>query len=322
MTGPLLAYSENPDLSAELLAALREPARKLGGTIATIHIGPMQPADIEAYAAGGADEIYHVDVHGLREAGPAVLAEAIFKVASETDSGLILLPATKTGREVAPRVAQRFQTGYASECVDPELTEDGLTVRRLVLGGAYEARLVLKKRPYILTLRIRRQKPDTPPTSPKIVKVEFEPTAPRLELVEVVKPEAERVELERAEVIVAVGRGFKKKEDIKIAEELAEVTGGELGCSRPISGDLKWLPEDRHIGLSGKRVRPNLYIAVGVSGQVQHLVGMRDSRTIIAINTDPNAPIMKEADYAIVGDLYKVLPALTASLRRLLGKQA
>ena len=107
---------------------------------------------------------------------------------------------------------------------------------------------------------------------------------------------------------------------MKLAEELASLIGGEIGCTRPIAGDLKWLPEDRHIGLSGKRVRPKLYLAIGISGQIQHLVGMRDSRLVVSVNIDPNAPMMKESDYAVPADLYKFIPELIEALKKELGK--
>jgi electron transfer flavoprotein alpha subunit len=127
--------------------------------------------------------------------------------------------------------------------------------------------------------------------------------------------ERSAVDLTKADVIVSVGRGFKKKEDLKLAEDLAQALSAEIGCSRPIAGDLKWLPEDRHIGLSGKWVNPKLYIAVGISGQMQHVVGIRRSKVIVAINNDPNAPIHKEADYSVIADLYQFLPVLTKKLR-------
>ena len=122
--------------------------------------------------------------------------------------------------------------------------------------------------------------------------------------------------LQDAEIIVSCGRGFKNKEDIKLIEELAEVLKGRtVGCSRPISADLKWLSEDHWIGLSGHKVKPKLYIACGISGQIQHIAGMRDSGIIVAINKDPEALIFKSADYGIVGDLYEVLPKLTNAVK-------
>ncbi|MEM3614584.1 MAG: electron transfer flavoprotein subunit alpha/FixB family protein, partial [Nitrososphaerales archaeon] len=128
------------------------------------------------------------------------------------------------------------------------------------------------------------------------------------------------VNLRSSSVIVTAGRGVKKKEDLAIVEELANVVGGVLAGTRPLVEDLKWLPKERQVGLSGETVKPNLYIAVGVSGQIHHIVGMKDSRVIVAINTDEKAPIFQVCDYGIVGDLYQVVPELTKALKALLNK--
>jgi electron transfer flavoprotein alpha subunit len=127
---------------------------------------------------------------------------------------------------------------------------------------------------------------------------------------------SESVDLADAKTIVCVGRGIEKPEDIALAKELADALGGEIGCSRPIAEELNWLPEERYLGISGKKVKPNLYVGVGVSGQIQHVTGIRDSKIILAINRDENAPIFEAADFGIVGDLYQVVPMLTSELRK------
>ena len=126
--------------------------------------------------------------------------------------------------------------------------------------------------------------------------------------------------LKDAEVIVSAGRGFKKKEDLAVIEELARVLNGVVGASRPLTSDLGWLPEERQVGLTGTTVKPKLYFAIGISGQIQHLTGMRDSRVVVAINTDKHAPIFQECDYGVVGDLYAVVPALAKELKARLGR--
>ncbi|MGA2028435.1 MAG: electron transfer flavoprotein subunit alpha/FixB family protein, partial [Syntrophobacteraceae bacterium] len=130
----------------------------------------------------------------------------------------------------------------------------------------------------------------------------------------------EAVDITEAKIIVSVGRGFEKKEDLKLARDLADVLGGEVGCSRPIAEELRWLPEDVYMGISGKKVKPDLYIGVGVSGQIQHVTGIRDSKIIFAINRDESAPIFEAADYGIVGDLYQVVPILIEELKKALNK--
>ena len=316
----ILVYSENPHAAAEMLVAARQLAPSLNASTAALHLGSMTEQDLKAYSTGGAELVYHVDGVDAEKHGPACVAEALANVARNVDAVMVLVAATRLGREVAPRTAQRLKTGYAAECAQLEASSDGLVAYRGVLGGTYQAKLLFKRKPYVVSLQTGRYQPEGSGSQPRVEKVSIEITAPQLELVEIARAESAGVDLEKAELIVSVGRGFKKREDLSMAEELAKVIGAELGCSRPIAGDLKWLPEDRHIGLSGKRVKPKLYLALGISGQVQHLVGIRDSKVVIAVNTDSNAPIMSEADYAVVGDIYKVVPLLTENLKKLLGR--
>ncbi|MBN2066395.1 MAG: electron transfer flavoprotein subunit alpha/FixB family protein, partial [Candidatus Thermoplasmatota archaeon] len=149
-------------------------------------------------------------------------------------------------------------------------------------------------------------------------KIEGKTSASKIVKVQEMKTEGANVE--DAEIIVSCGRGFKDKSDIKLVDDLADVLQGKaVGCSRPIAADLKWLSEDHWIGLSGRKVKPKLYIAAGISGQIQHIAGMRDSGIIVAINKDPEALIFKSADYGIVGDLYEILPKLTAAIKEKMG---
>ncbi|MCS7129653.1 MAG: FAD-binding protein, partial [Candidatus Caldarchaeum sp.] len=198
-------------------------------------------------------------------AGEPSASAALSELVAKTEADILAVWASKTGNEVAARAAQRLKASYASECVSVEKTSEGFLAKRLVLGGGYTSKILLKHTPFVVSLKasaevgVGGQKPD-------VEKFNVSSSAPVVEFVELIKPESAHVELEKAEAIVAVGRGFKKKEDLSMAEELARLINAEIGCSRPISGDLKWLSEERHIGLSGKRVRPKLYIALGISG--------------------------------------------------------
>jgi len=274
--------------------------------------------DVSVLGGAGADKVISLPSH-IWAGGAAQAAAALSEVVKKLDLDLLAVYASKTGLEIAPRAARRLNAAYASESVSLETADGGLLASRLVLGGGYVSTVLLKTRPAVVSMKAVGET-GAFSKKPAVEKFSLSVEAPGVELVEIVKPEASHVELEKAEVIVSVGRGFKKKEDLAMAEELGRLLGGELGCSRPISGDLKWLSEERHIGLSGKRVRPKLYIALGISGQVQHLVGMRDSRTVIAVNIDSNAPMAAESDYFFVGDIYKILPIAIQKLKEKLGR--
>jgi electron transfer flavoprotein alpha subunit len=294
--------SEGP----ELLTALRTVADELVAVAAY----PEPKADLLGrYGATG------VVVLKGNFRDPRALSGAIAGLVREERADLVLALSTKNLREALARAAQSLGVPLITDCLELRVDKT-VKASRLVLGGGYVATVEAALGPVFATLMPGRVTPQesSGQTSVKVREVEVKGPL-NGELKEVRPVERSAVDLTKADVIVSVGRGFKKKEDLKLAEELAQVLGAEIGCSRPIAGDLKWLPEDRHIGLSGKWVSPKLYIAVGISGQMQHLVGIRRSKVIVAINNDPNAPIHKEADYSVIADLYQFLPVLTRKLR-------
>ncbi|HLG29472.1 MAG TPA: electron transfer flavoprotein subunit alpha/FixB family protein, partial [Candidatus Brocadiales bacterium] len=216
-----------------------------------------------------------------------------------------------------PRIAQKFGAGCATDCVDFSLEHEKLIVKRFVLGGRFIAAQRFLRNPQIVTVPTRRfeKKLDTTRTG-EIIKTSLKPAEPRVQVLEIKDKTSQKLRIEEADIIVSAGRGLKKKEDLMLIESLAKALGGAVGCSRSVAADLKWLPEEHWVGLSGHKVKPKLYIAIGISGQVQHIAGIRDAKTIIAINNDPNAPIFKACDYGIVGDLYDIVPALTNAIRK------
>ncbi len=284
----------------------------------TISFSEPSPKDLETLGKAGVDKVYNVSKEVL-DGGEPCAAAAVSELAKITGAELVVVWASKTGNEIAARAAQRLDAPYASECISLEVTAEGIVAKRLVLGGGYVASLLFRQLPAVVSMKTSAEVAGGMETKPNVEKIDLSITAPAIESLELIKPEFTHIDLEKADIIVAVGRGFKKKEDLSMAEEMARLIGGELGCTRPISGDLKWMGEERHIGLSGKKVRPRLYIALGISGQVQHLVGMRDSKNVISVNIDPNAPISAESDYFFVGDLYKILPLTNQILRQRLG---
>ncbi len=247
---------------------------------------------------------------------PRALSKAIAMLVNEERADVVLALATKHLREALTRAAQSLGVPLITDCLELRVEDRTVKADRPVLGGGYVATVEAALGPVFATLMTGRVTPQESSVRGDVKVREVEVNEPlNGDVKEVRSVERSAVDLTKAEVIVSVGRGFKKREDLKLAEELAQVLGAEIGCSRPIAGDLKWLPEDRHIGLSGKWVSPKLYLAVGISGQMQHVVGIRRSKVIVTVNNDPNAPIHKEADYSVIADLYQFLPVLTKKLR-------
>ncbi len=277
-------------------------ARSLAGSVS----GLAMDKRVEAVLASYVSRIYVVEGRVWLDGLASVVAGV-----SDLET-IVVLPASKSGHVVASLASQLMDaaiiTGVTGVKVDGEVV-----LERPVLSGKGLARLRFEP-PLVVTVQHGRFRAE-----PREAAVERVPVKAEGGVVELLKrsekPSAARG-LEVAERIVAVGRGLRSKDDLGMIEELAAVLGAEIGCSRPVATDLKFLPEDRWIGLSGKKVSPKLYIALGISGQPQHIAGILDSKVIVAVNTDENAPITKYADYILVADLYKVVPELVRQLKK------
>jgi electron transfer flavoprotein alpha subunit len=313
----ILAFSDSSDSCLELVTL----GAKLGGslTIAVLGTGDLS-AQSKKLSVEGVSSIYEISHTSLQSllAGPAVDAlEYIFK---KVNPDLVLLSSTKKGKELTGRLAVRLKLGCITDAMRLSSQGSGFAADRLVWGGNAIAS-VATKGPTLVTVPLRASERASGPATPNIVKVEdFQPRASRVSVVGKKEKPKGQVSIKDAEIIVSAGRGFKKKEDLQLLDQLAGVINGVVGASRPLTSDLGWVSEDRQVGLSGTTVKPKLYIAVGISGQIQHLTGMRESKVIVAINTDKNAPIFQECDYGIVGDLYAVVPELTKALKAQLGR--
>ena len=306
----IFAFSENIETALELLAKGREIADSLKSELAAISI--ERHGKEESYIAYGADTVYSID----SEPQADLVVDCIFSLTNQNKPEILLIGGTKLGREVAPRIAQRFGVGCATDCIDLSIEQEQLIVKRFVLGGRFIATQRFLHKPRIVTIPPRKfeKKLDTNRNG-EIIENTLKVAKSRVLVLEIKDKTSQALKIEEADIIVSVGRGLKKKEDLNLVESLAKILGGALGCSRSVAADLKWLPEEHWVGLSGHKVKPKLYIAVGISGQAQHIAGIRDAKTIIAINNDPNAPIFKACDYGIVGDLYEIVPELVATLK-------
>ncbi len=313
----VLVFSDKKNLTNELLSKGRELSDELGEKLITVIIGKNDEKLANEYIAYGADEVFNVETK-IDAFKAEEFSDILEKIIKDKNSSYVLIGSNKNGRELASRLAGKIDVGCIIDCSNIYLKNNKLIAERTVYSGNAIAVEQFNSTPGILTVPSKVFDPLKKDEKRKgaIIKKKYDIEKTLSKTIKVEDMQSESVNVEDAEIIVSCGRGFKNREDIKFANDLAEILRGKtVGCSRPIAADLKWLSEDHWIGLSGHKVKPKLYIAAGISGQIQHIAGMRDSGIIVAINKDPEALIFKSADYGIVGDLYEVLPKLTNALK-------
>jgi len=315
----VLVYSDDKKLALELLNKATELAKELHKKVIAVTIGHEEFA--KEFIEHGADLVLVVEtsLHQFKAEEYTSILQTIIK---DHGNEIVLIGSNKNGKELAARLAANLDAGCVMDCIKVYLHDKKLRTERIVYSGNAIAVEEFTSAPQILTIpaKVFDPLPRNEHHKGAIEKKSIEPERSPSKIVKIQEMKSEGVNVEDAVIIVSCGRGFKKKEDIRLVSELADVLKGRtVGCSRPIAADLKWLSEDHWIGLSGHKVKPKLYIACGISGQIQHIAGMRDSGVIVAINKDPEALIFKSADYGIVGDLYEVLPKLTSAIKGKIG---
>lgn len=316
----LMVFAEQRDgkvhpVSYELLGKGREIAEELGIDVSSVLLGADLGVEAKELVYYGADRVYLYEDPKLKEFDLLNYRHNIVRLVNEVKPEILLLGATHLGRSLGPRISVALNTGLTADCTGLEVDEEGNLVQvRPAFSGNILAYIRTATRPQMATIRYKVMQARQRDGARKgdIVKKDAELIAPRMSLVE--KEKVGGVNVTEADVLVCGGRGVKKPDDFRILEELAGVLGGVVGCSRPLVDD-GWFGKERQVGFSGNTVKPRLYVACGISGSPQHLAGMRDSDTIVAINSDPSAPIFRVADYGIVGDLYEVVPELTEQIR-------
>ena len=317
----VLVFSDDKNLSLELLNKGSELAKELGKNVTALIVGKSDDVLAKEYISHGADKVFiaETDIDSFKAEEYAGILENVLK---ETGAEIVLIGSNKNGKDIASRLAGRLDAGCVIGCTNLYLKDKKVTAERVVYSGNAIAVEQFNSKPSIVTIPSKVFDPLTKDNkrTGDIIKKKFDVEKSVSKVLKIQETQAGDVNVEDAEIIVSCGRGFKSKDDIKLVSELAEVLKGRtVGCSRPIAADLKWLSEDHWIGLSGHKVKPTLYVAVGISGQIQHIAGMRDSGIIVAINKDPEALIFKSADYGIIGDLYEVLPKLTSAVKEKIG---
>jgi electron transfer flavoprotein alpha subunit len=313
----MLIYSEKAEAARELVSKGGEFAAQLGLAVCAAALGPGAEGVAADLATFGAATIYVSEDAALEGLAPEVVAEALAQIAALASATHVLISSTKRGKELAGRLAQKLGAGAVTDVNAMSVQAGDLVASRYALGGT----------------TVAQERVHTPVKLFAVMPKTFEVGERGAGAVEIVRPalslmpsavkvvdrrarEGQAVNLDAAPRIVGAGRGFSKREDVALAQSLAAALQAELGCTKSLA-DFEWLPEERIIGLSGAKTKPELYIAVGISGQIQHTVGVSQAKLIAAINKDKEAPIFQLADYGIVGDLYQVVPALVERLQSL-----
>ena len=324
-------------IALELIGKGKDLAKDLNTEVTAVLVGYQVKDLADELAAYGADRVIVVDDPELKEYRTEPYAHALASVINEFKPEIMLVGATAIGRDLGPRVSARIHTGLTADCTQLEIGDfpinpipgkeqkhNQLLMTRPAFGGNTIATIACPEfLPQMATVRpgVMQKLPKQEGVKANVVEFNpgFTPDNKYVEILEIVKSVAETVDIMDAKILVSGGRGVGSKENFKLLEELAEVIGGTVSCSRACV-DNGWLPKDLQVGQTGKTVRPNVYFAIGISGAIQHVAGMEESDIIIAINKDETAPIFDVADYGIVGDLNKIVPALTAQLKAEMNK--
>lgn len=309
--------------SLETLSEGRRLAKKTARTVSAVIVGSQIDSLADEVAKYGPDSIVLTQHESLSNYSPEGCRDALLEVVKQEQPRLILIAGTAMGKDLAPRLAARLDAGLATDCLSVDIANDGMIATRPVFAGKIIQKMKITSSVQIATLKPNSFRAEqVSANAPAIKKISLQVDASKFRAIlkAVQEPEVKKQDVSEASIIVSGGRGMKGPEGYKILEELANALGGTLGASRA-AVDAGWRPHADQVGQTGKTVSPNLYIACGISGAVQHQVGMINSKIIVAINKDPEAPIFKFADYGIVGDLFEIIPALTREVKKLYGKE-
>ncbi|GBC76896.1 Acryloyl-CoA reductase electron transfer subunit beta [bacterium HR08] len=306
----------------EVIVAGQHLAAHLKGSVSAVLLGRDIRGLAEELAAKRLHEVLVVEDERLAEYTPDGYTAALIEVIRQEAPAFVLMSHTYQARDFAPKLAAALGKALISDCLGYRVDDGTVIYTRPIFQGKIHADVrFADDPPYLVTFQAGAFRADeieaaSEPVPIRAIPIDLSPVPIRTRPLEVFREAKQAVDLSSAERIVAVGRGIKSEENLALIRQLAEALNAEIGASRPVC-DSGWLPMDRQIGSSGQTVSPKLYLAIGISGAIQHVVGMKGSRTIVAINKDPEAPIFDIADYGIVGDLFEIVPALIKALKQL-----
>lgn len=302
--------------SLEALSYGAKIAEQLGTSAEGVVLGAVND-DLAALGKYGVKKIHHAAADTLHHFDAQVFTKAIAEVATATGAKVIVFSNNISGKAIAPRLSVRLKAGLVSGAVALPDTSNGFVVKKNVFSGKAFANVAINTDVKIIALNPNAYQTIAGEGSAEVVAASITPTAGKVKVIAVNKASGE-VPLTEAEIVVSAGRGLKGPENWGMIEELAKTLHAATACSRPVA-DAHWRPHNEHVGQTGIAIAPNLYIAIGISGAIQHLAGVNRSKVIVVINKDPEAPFFKAADYGIVGDAFEVVPKLTAAIRKMKG---
>ena len=312
-------------ITTELLGCGRRLANDLGQELCAVLVGSDVSSLAKEAIASGADKVYVVDDPLLKDYQTDSYVSVVEKVVRQVMPQILLLGQTSIGRDLAPRLAFRLGTAVSTDCIELAIDPDSklLLQTKPVYGGNARAIFTCESYPQIATVRLKAMSPlerdDSRQGEVIAIEAGLDPSSIRTNVLEKVVEEVEGIKLEDAEVVVSGGRGIGSAEGFKQLEELAKILNGAVGATRPPC-DNGWAPAGYQVGLTGKIIAPDVYIAVALSGSSQHMTGCSGAKNIVAINNDPEANIFREAHFGVVGDWKKVLPAFTSKVKELLAE--
>jgi electron transfer flavoprotein alpha subunit len=289
-------------------------ASQLGTTAEALVLGKLDE-DLSALGQFGVTKVHHVQSDSINQFDSQVYAKVVAQAIEQTGAKVAVFSNNSSGKALAPRVAVRLKAGLVAGATALPETSNGFTVRKNVFSGKAFANVTINSDIKVISLNVNAYTIKETECTAEVVALNATVDAPKLKVTETNKT-AGKVSLTEADVVVSAGRGLKGPENWGMVEELADTLGAALACSRPVA-DAHWRPHNEHVGQTGVAIAPNLYIAIGISGAIQHLAGVNRSKVIVVINKDAEAPFFKAADYGIVGDAFEIVPKLTAAVKKM-----